>query len=78
MSERRVETRARFIISVEVAVPETWAPDCTAEQILAQAERAGRAILNRIINESGGPKHPLRIVGDPKVALVLAQLEAQP
>jgi hypothetical protein len=67
---KRLQSRARVQVTLDIAVADVWGADCPMEQIWRQArESALRAIANGL-----GPG-PLPVVGEPKITAVLVEEE---
>jgi hypothetical protein len=85
MATRSTKARARVQLTVEFDVGSTWGADCTTDQVFKQARdeaiddvRAGLVIDGLTINlpgAVGGGKTSARIVGEPKVTMVLLEEE---
>lgn len=61
-----VSVSARVTVSLEIAVPSTWGPECKMSQIYDQAKVDALGILRQIA-------HPHTIVGKPTVRAVYAK-----
>lgn len=76
----RVGVRAHVTITVEIPCPQPWSPDTYTASVYNQAkEDALRALRSGLIIDgltvNAGTKTHARVVGEPKVRAVIADLD---
>lgn len=87
---RRIQTRARVQVTLEIDVSDTWGPDCDLGQVFKQASDSAIGVLRGVFNLGDGlvcspakghvppaDQHRVRLVGDPDV-LVITHREDRP
>lgn len=57
-----VRSSAHVLVTLEIAIPDVWGGDCTADQLFKQAAASAIDIARRIPQA--------RVVGEPKVTAV--------
>ncbi len=67
--KKRVMARARVQVTVEIDGGGPWGTDCTMEQVHRQAAETAVNFLNSM------PYGTVRIIGEPRVIAVLAEVE---
>jgi hypothetical protein len=71
-AEKRVRAAARVTLTVELAVPDAWGPDCQIAQVQKQAKESALGIIERI-RQRGHVDY--QIVGEPIVRAILIEEE---